>query len=127
MSSVSALLHGNCLTLTDLGRAMPSEAYTKHSIKRVDRLLGNAHLQHERPLFYWKMFTALIGSLPSWWIARQSMPRLTFTCCERQSRWPVERFLCTRACMIVKAALSVRGNCLMHLNSYCPRTAYRSW
>lgn len=42
---------------------MPSEAYTKHSIKHVDRLLGNARLQHERPLFYWKMLTALMGSL----------------------------------------------------------------
>jgi hypothetical protein len=38
MSCVSALLHGHRLTLTDLGRSMPSEAYTKHSIKRVDRL-----------------------------------------------------------------------------------------
>ncbi|WP_027903139.1 MULTISPECIES: IS4 family transposase [unclassified Pseudomonas] len=63
MSCVSALLHGHRLTLTDLGRAMPSEAYTKHSIKRVGRLLGNAQLQSERPLFYWKMLTALIGSL----------------------------------------------------------------
>jgi hypothetical protein len=63
MSCVSALLHGHRLTLTDLGRAMPSKAYTKHSIKRVDRLLGNAHLQHERLLFYWKMLTALLGSL----------------------------------------------------------------
>jgi hypothetical protein len=63
MSCVSALLHGHHLTLTDLGRAMHSEAYTKHSIKRVDRLLGNAHLQHERLLFYWKMLTALLGSL----------------------------------------------------------------
>ena len=63
MSCVSALLHGHRLTLTDLGRAMPSEAYTKHSIKRVDRLLGNARLQYERPLFYWKMLTALLGSL----------------------------------------------------------------
>lgn len=62
-SCVSALLHGHRLTLTDLGRAMPSKAYTKHSIKRVDRLLGNAQLQSERPLFYWKMLTALIGSL----------------------------------------------------------------
>ncbi len=63
MSCVSALLHGHRLTLTDLGRAMPSQAYTKHSIKRVDRLLGNALLQSERPLFYWKMLTALLGSL----------------------------------------------------------------
>ncbi|MCW2292772.1 hypothetical protein M2262_002822 [Pseudomonas sp. BIGb0408] len=51
MSSVSALLQGHRLTLTDLGRAMPSAAYARHSIKRVDRLLGNAHLQNERLLF----------------------------------------------------------------------------
>ncbi len=63
MNCVSALLHWHRLTLTDLGRTMPSEAYTKHSIKRVDRLLGNAHLQHERLLFYWKMLTALLGPL----------------------------------------------------------------
>lgn len=35
MSCVSALLHGHRLTLSYLGRSMPSEAYTKHSIKRV--------------------------------------------------------------------------------------------
>jgi hypothetical protein len=63
MSCVSALLYGRRLTLTDPGRAMPSRAYVKHSSKRVDRLLGNVQLQHERPLFYWKMLTALIGSL----------------------------------------------------------------
>ncbi|TBU80336.1 IS4 family transposase [Pseudomonas daroniae] len=64
MSCVSALLQGHRLTLTDLGRAIPSKAYTKHSIKRVDRLLGNAQLQSERLLFYWKMLKALIGNLP---------------------------------------------------------------
>lgn len=52
MSCASALLHGHRQILTDLGRTMPSEAYSKHSIKRVDRLLGNVHLQHERLLFY---------------------------------------------------------------------------
>ena len=63
MSCVSALLHGHRLTLPELGRAMLSAAYTKPAIKRVDRLLGNARLRHERQLFYWKMLTALLGSL----------------------------------------------------------------
>lgn len=63
MSCVSALLHGHRLTLTSLGRAMPGKAYVKHSIKRVDRLLGNHQLQLERPLFYWRMLGALLGSL----------------------------------------------------------------
>jgi len=63
MSGVAALLRGQRLTLTCLGRSLPSTAYVKHSIKRVDRLLGNRQLQLERPLFYWKMLGALLGSL----------------------------------------------------------------
>ncbi|MBB6286228.1 hypothetical protein M2397_003641 [Pseudomonas sp. BIGb0381] len=59
MSCVSALLYRRRLTLTDLGRFMPSRAYTKHSIKRLDRVLGHVQLQHERPPFYWKMLTSL--------------------------------------------------------------------
>lgn len=52
MCCVSALLRGRRLTLTGLGRSLPSKAYPKHTIKRVDRLLGHRHLQTERPLFY---------------------------------------------------------------------------
>ncbi|WP_413791797.1 IS4 family transposase [Pseudomonas sp. N4] len=63
MCCVSALLQGQCLTLTALGRFMPSRAYPKHAIKRVDRLLGNPHLRAERPLFYWVMLRALLGNL----------------------------------------------------------------
>lgn len=59
MSCVSALLYRRRLTLTDLGRFMPSRAYTEHSIKRLDRVLGHVQLQHERPPFYWKMLTSL--------------------------------------------------------------------
>ena len=63
MSCVSSLLQGRRLTLTALGRFMPGQAYPKHAIKRVDRLLGNQHLRTERPLFYWVMLRALLGSL----------------------------------------------------------------
>jgi hypothetical protein len=42
---------------------MPGQAYPKHAIKRVDRLLGNQHLRSERPLYYWVMLRALLGSL----------------------------------------------------------------
>lgn len=65
MSCVASLLRGHRLTLTGLGRSLPGRAYVKHSIKRVDRLLGNHHLHHERPLFYWMMLRALLGSLPN--------------------------------------------------------------
>ncbi|BBP59726.1 hypothetical protein PHLH4_33160 [Pseudomonas sp. St316] len=63
MCCVSALLQGQCLTLTSLGRFLPGRAYPKHAIKRVDRLLGNPHLRAERPLFYWVMLRALLGNL----------------------------------------------------------------
>lgn len=63
MCTVAALLQGRRLTLTGLGRSMPGTAYPKHAIKRVDRLIGNAHLQAERSLFYWAMLRALLGSL----------------------------------------------------------------
>ncbi|WP_252360521.1 hypothetical protein, partial [Escherichia coli] len=36
------------LTLTELGRNLPTKARTKHNIKRIDRLLGNRHLHKER-------------------------------------------------------------------------------
>lgn len=42
---------------------MSGKAYPKHAIKRVDRLLGNRHLQTERSLFYWVMLRALLGPL----------------------------------------------------------------
>ena len=63
MCCVSSLLRGRRLTLTGLGRFMSGKAYPKHAIKRVDRLLGNRHLQTERSLFYWVMLRALLGSL----------------------------------------------------------------
>ena len=43
-----ALFHCDTLTLTQLGRSIGSHARAKHNIKRIDRLLGNAHLQNER-------------------------------------------------------------------------------
>lgn len=49
---VHGLLVGGRLTLTDLGRQLQTAAFAKHNIKCVDRLLGNAHLQHERVAIY---------------------------------------------------------------------------
>ncbi len=48
LACVVAAVHGQRMTLTELGRALPSQARVKHSIKRVDRLLGNAQLGCER-------------------------------------------------------------------------------
>jgi hypothetical protein len=49
---VHGLLVGGRLTLTDLGRQLQTAAFAKHNIKCVDRLLGNAPLQHERVTIY---------------------------------------------------------------------------
>lgn len=49
---VQALLGGQSLTLTSLGRQLPRQIQPKHAIKCVDRVLGNPHLQQERLLLY---------------------------------------------------------------------------
>ncbi len=47
-----ALLVGQRLSLTQLGRRLRSKASVKHCIKRIDRLLGNSHLHEERRDIY---------------------------------------------------------------------------
>ena len=49
---VRALLRGKRLWLTALGRHVGGRVEEKHSIKRMDRLLGNRHLAGERLLWY---------------------------------------------------------------------------
>ncbi|RCV85725.1 IS4 family transposase, partial [Vreelandella rituensis] len=61
LDTVGALLTERRLGLTALGRALPGPATPRHTIKRVDRLLGNRHLHEERPLFYWLVAHLLIG------------------------------------------------------------------
>ena len=52
MLASKALLDCKTLTLTELGRNLPTSARTKHNIKRIDRLLGNTHLHQERLALY---------------------------------------------------------------------------
>ena len=59
-ATTQALLTGQRLTLTRIGRALSSSALVKHNIKRVDRLLGNLHLAHERQRIYATLATLLI-------------------------------------------------------------------
>ncbi|MEO8631515.1 MAG: IS4 family transposase [Betaproteobacteria bacterium] len=56
-----AALHGQRITLTELGRALPSQARVKHNIKRVDRLLGNVQLCAERFGIYQAIARWLLG------------------------------------------------------------------
>jgi hypothetical protein len=52
LKTVRALLNGGRLSLTDLGRHRGGDAFTKHNIKAVDRLLANQHLHRERNGIY---------------------------------------------------------------------------
>lgn len=52
IDAVEALLIGKKLSLTLLGRNLLSKSKERHCIRRIDRLLGNSHLQSEVPHFY---------------------------------------------------------------------------
>jgi hypothetical protein len=62
MSTVAALIQGKKLSVTGLGRSMSGEPYEKHQIKKADRLIGNAYLNHERVHIYGALAKWLIGS-----------------------------------------------------------------
>ncbi|EMG72214.1 hypothetical protein K794_02721 [Salmonella enterica subsp. enterica serovar Newport str. SHSN004] len=46
----AAITSGATLTLSSIGRFLPSSDQVKNKIKRIDRLLGNMALQLEVPL-----------------------------------------------------------------------------
>ena len=43
MAAVEASLSGASISITTLGRALSGQAFIKHKIKRMDRLVGNAN------------------------------------------------------------------------------------
>jgi hypothetical protein len=63
-STVLGLIRGEELWLTALGRARPGKAARKHSIKAVDRLLGNPLLYAERKQVYAAIAAQLLGKRP---------------------------------------------------------------
>jgi hypothetical protein len=63
-----ALIKGNTLSLTHLGRNMTSEAKEGSNIERVSRFLGNPHLHAEIPLFYRVINHFLIEKGSSPWV-----------------------------------------------------------
>jgi hypothetical protein len=63
IATIGAAVRCRRLTLTELGRALISRAYIKHSIKRVDRLLSNSHLLAERFQLYQAFAHRVIGTM----------------------------------------------------------------
>lgn len=68
MDATSTLIKVNKLTLTSLGRNLPSNVNTRSNIKRMDRLIGNSKLQQESVEFYKTMNRYLIAEYTSPWI-----------------------------------------------------------
>lgn len=64
-TTVEALLSGGQLWLTALGRSRPGDAFPKHAIKAVDRLLGNQLLYAERKLVYASLAQLLLARCSS--------------------------------------------------------------
>jgi hypothetical protein len=58
---VETAMRTQYVTLTGLGRRLPTSTILKHKIKKVDRLLGNKHLQKERIEIYKQLGRLLIG------------------------------------------------------------------
>lgn len=76
---VQAVIEGERLWLTALGRARPGVALPKHAIKAADRLLGNRHLVVEQRLAY--------AGLAAMIVASQSCPIILVDTVEVRPRW----------------------------------------
>ncbi len=59
--AVEGLLRGQQLYLTALGRSLRLGTSEKHAIKRMDRLLGNHRLSHEREAIYGWLCRLVLG------------------------------------------------------------------
>lgn len=68
MSICNTAASSNQLFLTALGRNLSSPTKVSSNIEKVNRLLGNKHLHHERKAFYQLMATRLIPNSMSPWI-----------------------------------------------------------
>jgi hypothetical protein len=95
LACVAAALSARCLTLTELGRSLPSQARVKHSIKRVDRLLGNRQLGRERFDIY--------QAVCRWLLGRSQRPIIVVD-------WSV--LTADRGGQLLRAALPVHGRTL---------------
>ena len=63
MIGVRALMHGKVLSVTGIGRAIQGTTFTKHAIKRADRLIGNPALHQDRQHLYRALIHWLGGRL----------------------------------------------------------------
>jgi hypothetical protein len=62
LTATTALMTGRKLSVTGLGRAMRTDAKTKHNIKRADRLVGSAMVHQDRPQIFRALSKLIIGA-----------------------------------------------------------------
>lgn len=68
MTACDAAISNNKLYLTGLGRSISNSNKECSNIQKVDRLLGNGHLQTERKIFYSLMISYVIEENTCPWI-----------------------------------------------------------
>jgi len=107
LAAVAAAVRSRRLTLTELGRALIGTAHVKHSIKRVDRLLGNRHLAAERFDLYQALARRLVGALA------QPLIVVDWTDLSPDRRW-----------QLLRAALPIGGRCLTLYEEVHPLTRF---
>lgn len=95
LAAVGALLRGNRLTLSGLGRSLAGSSRTKDTIKRIDRLLGNSHVHEERVSVY--------RALAHWLLVGVDRPVIIvdWSDCEPGHEW-----------LMLTAALAQRGRAI---------------
>lgn len=106
---VEALVLGAKLALTPLGRNLRGAAYAKHNIKRVDRLLGNAHLHAERSLIYRAVAHWLLAATP------QPIVLIDWADCGPGHRW-----------LLLRAAVPLGGRAVPIYEEVHPLRRYNS-
>lgn len=110
VAAVGALLdRGAKLSLSHLGRHLDSAAFRKHSIKRMDRLLGNGHLHTERVFVY--------QAMARWVLKGQRRPVILV---DWSDCAPGHQYL------MLKAAVPAGGRALTLYEEVHPLSAYNS-
>src|SRR4051812_19382673 len=106
---VQALLNGNTLSLTQLGRHRAGSAYEKHHIKAADRLLANRHLHAERDGIYRAIARTLLTGI------KQPIVIVDWSDLEPRRRW-----------LVIKAAAAVGGRAISLYEKAYPMKRYNS-
>lgn len=108
LGAVQALLSGRRLILMDLARAWPGAQRIRAPLKRLDRLLGNVHLQRERVALYRVM---------AQWLLRQDRPIIIidWSALRPDNRW-----------QLLRAGVPVGGRTLTILEMIYPKSMLAS-